>query len=463
MRARTLCRNVILVAIAGAAGVATVPVTNAAEGIAINTPFNEWRQAWTRLAKEGPIGSAFEVKVLKTYEATGPRVIDPKPGDLFVYINTGGQNWGLPTRPDETNTNEFSRVNVVDARTKKVLGSGEMRDAPGRLHTSAVSPDGRFAYVPAGNGDDAVLFKVDALTLEPLKMLDIGGTIHHIQVFQDRYLMIDTFSMKESTGSKKRAIMLLDPETDQIVGGIKSDDMGGNQYVAFTDPKQEFIYSLMEPLKGGAGSKEYMAGAIGGVNPYWVAKIDPKDWSVVAEYPYPGLRSDWIQFSADGNFMYVDGSVDDSISKIDLTTGEMVWRNYTGVGPYGIELSADGTQVWVTDKGESWKGHSGRTITVVDAEKGTWLDTIMHDGRGTDHLTLSPDGKEVWASANDSGALVVMNAADHSVTDRIYMPLYGDPHGVVFVAYGADGKGRVVADQGDFHGGIDPRNGKPLQ
>lgn len=426
------------------------------------TPFEEWSKDWQRRAKTGSLKSDFEVTVLKTYENTGPRIINPKPGDLLVYVNTGSQNWGPVTRPNEENTNEFSRVNVIDARSKKFLGSMAMTDAPGRSHTSAVSADGRYAYVPAARDDESVLFKVDALTLQPVKMLDVGGNIHHIQLFRDRYMLIDTFRMKESTGSIARAVFLLDPETDQIVSGISSDDLGGRIYTAWVGPKGEFIYLLMEPNEVTGTSAALHDGMLGAGAPFWVDKVDPDTWEVVREYPYPAYRSDWIQFSGDGKYMYVNGSLDDSVVKMDLETGQMVWRADVGTGPYGIEVTADDKEVWVADKGESWKRHKGRTITVVNAEDGEYMDTIVYGGRGNDHLTLSPDGKEIWVTANDSGTVYVVDVATHQTIAEIPMPQFGDPHGVVFVYYDEAGKARVVADQGDFRGGTDPRNGRPL-
>lgn len=429
------------------------------------TPFEEWRQHWQRMAKTGSLKSEFEVIVEKTYEATGSRIIDPEPGDLLVYENTGNQNWGPVTRPNEENTNEYSRVNVIDARTKELLGTMEMTDKAGFNHTSAVSPDGRYAYVVGGgsygNPEEAVVWKVDALTLQPLKRLDLGGTVHHMQVFQDKYMLVDTFSTEEKLG-RTRVVFLLDPNTDQIVGGVRSEDLGGRIYTAWGGPEQEYIYLLMEPMEVTGTSAALHQGMLGSGAPFWVAKLDPDTWEVVQEYPYPAYRSNWIQFSADGKYMYVDGTLDDSVVKIDLETGEMVWRADVGTGPYAIEVTADDKEVWVTDKGESWKRHKGRTITVVDAETGEYMDTIVYGGRGVDHLILSPDGKEIWASANDSGTVYVIDVATHQTIAEIPMPQFGDPHGLVFVYYDQDGKARVVADQGDFHGGIDPRNGRAL-
>ena len=77
--------------------------------------------------------------------------------------------------------------------------------------------DGYENYSPA-----ATLIKVDALTLQPIKALDIGGRIHHGQVFRD-VMLIDMFG--RAPGGL--AIMLLDPETDEILGGVKDSDLGG--------------------------------------------------------------------------------------------------------------------------------------------------------------------------------------------------------------------------------------------
>ena len=38
----------------------------------------------------------------------------------------------------------------------------------------------------------------------------------------------------------------------------------------------------------------------------------------------------------------------------------------------------------------------------------------------------------------------------------------GDPHGLVWAHYDEDGNARVVRDQGGFHNGVNPAEGKPL-
>ena len=135
----------------------------------------------------------------------------------------------------------------------------------GAVHTTVTSPDGRYVYIvgprPSGQqeltgggidpsrpawvgrlGTSATLIKVDALTLQPIAQIDIGGRLHHGQVFRD-YVLLDMFGRDQGG----LALMLLDPDTDEIVGGILDRDLGGYAYTVWSDPDYEYIYALMEP------------------------------------------------------------------------------------------------------------------------------------------------------------------------------------------------------------------------
>ena len=132
--------------------------------------------------------------------------------------------------------------------------------------------------------------------------------------------------------------MLLDAETDKIIGGVRDEDLGGSSYTAFTD--DDFIYVLMEPVgyashrsTGMAGAQNIYRGVITTMKPFWVAKIDPDTWEVVQEYPYPGFRGDWIVIDAAKKFMYITAGGNSMLSKINLETGEIVWNSGTGISP----------------------------------------------------------------------------------------------------------------------------------
>ena len=176
------------------------------------------------------------------------------------------------------------------------------------------------------------MLKVDALTLQPIKQLDVGGRTHHAQIFQDKYLLIDTFIA--SPGGLD--VFLFDPETDQIIGGVRSEDLGGSSYTAYTD--NEFIYILMQPGNDGGmldGAARVASGQATTSLPYWVSKLDPETWEVVAEYPYSGFRGDWIIIDSDSDYLYVPAAGSANVSKINNSTGAIEWSTPTGIGPYG--------------------------------------------------------------------------------------------------------------------------------
>ena len=443
--------------------------------------FDTVLEDWTRHAKTGSLKRDYDVRVLATYEP-GEQVFFPEAGELYFYENVGTN---ARRAPPGTTTAKSTSVVVGNARTKEIIASREMpRELRGAVHTTVLSPDGQYIYIigpsgqaPSPMGDaqtggegrrrqggpgsilrtPATLLKVDALTLQPIKQLAVGGRTHHAQIFQDKYLLIDTF-ISDPDGLD---VFLFDPETDEIIGGIRSEDLGGSNYTAYTD--DEFIYILMQP--GGDG------GAIGGANgiasgsltvlrPYWVTKIDPTNWEVVAEYPYSGYRGDWIIIDSKSENIYIPASGSSNVTKINTGTGAVEWSAATGTGPYGGTLTADEKEIWISNKGEA-TGAIGRTLTIVDTASGRPMETVF-SGYMSDHVLLAPNGKEMWVTSNGEGRIYVFDAATREQIKVIDMPGRGDPHGLVWVKYDDDGNARVVRDQGGFHNGVNPAEGKPL-
>jgi len=408
---------------------------------------------WQKRSKDGSLKREYQSRIVAEYDA-GEQVFFPEAGGLYFYENTGvSTRRGGVTVVDRINTNQ---VVVGDAITREIITSKlipeEMR---GSMHTTVLSPDGRYVYMvgppisasegetvegggaPPGLRGSASLLKIDALTLEPVKQIAIGGRLHHGQVFQDKYLLLDTF-VAEPDGLN---VFLYDPEKDEVIGGIRASDLGGVNYTAYTD--NEFIYILMQPppVEGfPGGARDLVVGAATALRPFWVAKLDPETWEVIDEYPHQGYRGDWITIDSAGEHIYVP-TASSTISKISTETGETLWAAPTGVGPYAATLNADESEIWIANKGES-SGAIGRTITVVDANNGRGIATLF-SGYMSDHVLLSPNGKEMWATSNGEGRIYVYDAE-------------------VWVKYDDDGVPAVVRDQGGFHNGINPAAGNPL-
>ena len=451
------------------------------QGISVIEDQDEALSNWQRRAQTGNIMRTFQSQVVATWDPGEPK-FEPEPGKVYFYENTGAN------RPPgyEQDREPSTSVVVGDAATKEVIASyqfpPELRTS---MHTTAVTPDGRYVYIPGprpllegetqqttsgtqlryaipGLDSSATIIKADALTLQPVEQVVVGGRMHHAQVFQDRYMLVDTFG-REDDGLD---VFLMDPETNEIIGGVRDEELGGSTYTAFTD--NELIYILMEPAGYGSSTAggylaalRYNHGEYTALRSFWVAVLDPETWEVVREYPYRGFRSSWITIDSASEYMYVPASANAYVNKINLATGATTWTTPTGPGPYGATLTADESELWVADKGET-TGMFGRTLTVVDVVTGRPISTLF-GGYQIDHVLLSPNGREVWGTSNTDGQIYVWDTETREQTHVIDMPNFGDTHGLVFVWYDDDGVARVVRDQGGFHGGINPTLGQPLE
>ena len=448
--------------------------------------FNTVISDWQRRSATGNIMHTYDIRSVRTYDAGAPK-FTPEPGKVYFYEATGaGQpaQLGFPNSVSGSSSMtdpglyEEGSVQIVvgDAATKEIIDyyrfPASMRAS---VHSTAVTPDGRYVYVigprPSFAGTEdrevggldspATLIKADALTLQPVEQLVIGGRMHHAQIFQDRYMLVDTFA-RDTDGLD---VFLMDPETDEVIGGVRDEELGGVSYTSFTD--DEFIYILMQPGGYGASSisayiaaSQYNRGQFATMRPFWVAKVDPESWEVVQEYPYPGFRANWIVIDSNQEYMYVPVGANSYVNKIDLGTGEIAWTTPTGIGPYGAALNADESEIWVADKGET-TGMFGRTMTVINTERGSAVETVF-SGYQVDHVLLAPNGREMWGTSNADGRIYVFDTQARIQTHAIDMPNFGDAHGLVFVWYDDDLVPHVVRDQGGFHSGINPARGNPL-
>lgn len=423
--------------------------------------------SWERRANEGSLKSHYDTRITATFDAGEPK-FTPEANHTYFYENIGTN--AKPAVLHEGYIPPLSnRVVVGDAQTKEVIASylfpAELRNA---VHTSVMSPDGKYAYIvgPRELGPDGIpdpagaqtIIKVDAVTLQPVKQITVGGRLHHGQIFQEKYLLLDMFN-RDPNGL---AVMLYDPSTDTVVGGAKDIDLGGMVYTAWTD--NEFIYALMEPAGYGPGratgaraAANLYQGTLMALRPFWMAKIDPETWEVVKEYPLPGYRGTWGTIDSKKQFIYVTMSGSSNVTKINIETGAVVWTSATGPGPFGSTLTANEEEIWVASKGEGM-GEFGRTITVLETGTGRILATLFA-AYEMDHVLLSPNGKEIWATSNGEGRILVYDTATREQTHVIDMPEYGDAHGLIWVHYDSEGRSRVVRDQGGFHGGVNPVTG----
>jgi len=430
--------------------------------------FSDLQANWTRRANEGSLLSHYASRTVQTWDAGEPK-FEPQPGKTYFYENTGSGS-SPKVLYEGYVPPEGNQLIVGDAETYEVIATymqpAELRAA---VHTTVMSPDGKYAYVTGPREPDPsqsespvgswTMLKIDAVTLQHVAQVTVGARLHHGQIFRDM-ILLDWF---QRDPDQDFGFSLYDSKTDKTVGGIRDADMGGYFYNVWTDKDYEYIYAIMEPAGYAPGRNTGMeaarllySGDLLTTRPFWIAKIDPDTWEVVAEFPVPGFRPNWaVVDSAKENIYTVMTS--SNAAKMNLNTGEVVWTGGTGIAPYGGALNADETEFWTADKGEA-AHQMGRTVTVLDARLGNVLHTL-YGAYKSDHVLLAPNGKEMWTSSNAEGRLYVYDAESKELITKIDMPGNGDAHGLVWVNYDENGESRVVRDQGNFHGGISPADG----
>lgn len=229
-------------------------------------------------------------------------------------------------------------------------------------------------------------------------------------------------------------LWVLDPAQDNaVVGGMSRGDFSGNPYVAGPEVGK---YMYVTCPAATSALRENIEGTL--------AKINLETWKV--ETMVPVGDPIWPEPSLDGSICWVTMGGHNKVAKIDMVKNEVLEELATGPGPWGARLSYDGSKLYTADKGEAYGyGQQGITMSVFDTEYNI-ATNVVPIGKTTDHIILSPDGKELWCTSNADHSIFVVDAATEQVATVIPMPNDGDTHGSTFVAYTDDGSGGVKAE-----------------
>lgn len=418
---------------AAGAPAAVPPVVHSAQAVAQAPPAGLWARP--------SIGSSWEeyfgVELEATLNASGPRVLNPKPGQLYFYTNSG-TGWGA------TNTkNSVVIFDATDMKNWKHVATTNLSDeyaAGYSSHGASVSADGRWIYLQAMSNPQKPprLIIIDGFTLQPYKIYKStfgGNGGHHVNNFTGpdgrEYIMNVDFGWNFGGAGG----WVIDPKKDHaIVGGMHRLDLSGHPYVFTGDIQGKWMYATVPaPMSALRGKMEGM-----------LVKIDMQRWRVVGAVPI--LDPIWAEVTQDGKVAWVTEGDGQKVKKVDLEQMEVVEEVSTGPGPWGARLSCDESKLYVADKGESrGYGQQGRTMTVIDTRFNI-VTNVLPIGRTTDHVILSPDCKYVIANSNADHGLWIYDAETEKLVATVKIPNDGDPHGGTFVRWLSDGKGGVVGE-----------------
>jgi YVTN family beta-propeller protein len=118
-----------------------------------------------------------------------------------------------------------------------------------------------------------------------------------------------------------------------------------------------------------------------------------------------------LGYSPDHRTLVVVSIGSNSVAFIDTTTNAIKHITYVGRAPHEAFFTPDGTEVWVTVRGESY-------ISVLDAHDFTEKTRIAVPG-GPGMQIFSPDGKYGYVCSSFNPETVVITVADHQIVGRV--------------------------------------------
>jgi len=162
-----------------------------------------------------------------------------------------------------------------------------------------------------------------------------------------------------------------------------------------------------------AGVDSFYALTLSSEKEYRIPLLDPPAEPGGFSIPRGGFR---LALSPDHKFAFVTEEFVSQVEVIDLVNAKSVKQIPVGFAPLGIDISSDGSRVYVSTK--------DRTITILDGISQTWLDSISIDGIGIGRVVISPDGSKIYTAmemqtSTPSFPIVSIDVESKSVTQML--------------------------------------------
>jgi DNA-binding beta-propeller fold protein YncE len=124
-----------------------------------------------------------------------------------------------------------------------------------------------------------------------------------------------------------------------------------------------------------------------------------------------------LVLSKDRNTMYVPNRGSNSVSVLEaVSTGPPKWRvsaiAVPGKTPEGIDLSADGRELWTATRGDGG-------VSIIDVASRKVTQTLSLGMSDANRLKLTPDGRFALILDGGTGTLVVVDAPSRKEVKRI--------------------------------------------
>lgn len=304
--------------------------------------------------------------------------IDPVGFDVLKTIKTGPNPHEITITPDQklaylsNYAPPGNTISVIDLHAGKhiqQISTGEI----GRIHGTAMAPDGKFVYFTAGQTGYVV--EVDTKTNQVVRNIPTHGKISHmVYISPDGKFLLTANIVSEN-------ISVIDRKTGKLVKQIPAGK--GVEGMAFTPD----------------GKKLWALNQTGGT----ISIIDVGTWTPEETFTCEGMPVR-IKFTRDGSLALIANWIEEGkLTLIDTRTKKEIKRIPVGDYAIGVELSPDERFAFVgcedskkaealPDGSEQAEAHKTVSdgIHVIDLKKLQVVDVIKSG--------LGPDPMMIWYS-----------------------------------------------------------------
>jgi YVTN family beta-propeller protein len=262
-------------------------------------------------------------------------------------------------------------------------------------------------------GDDTLAI-VDAETLSIEALVGTGRNPHEVAVSPDH----QTAYVSDYGGARGNTVSVVDLETAERTAVW---DLGQNigPHGIWASPDGAHVWVTTET----SGTVTEIAVATGEVTRVWATDQRVSHQLV----PTPDSSKLYIANIGSGSVTVIDRR-DDSVVSIP-----------TGAGAEGIDVSADGAEVWVTNR-------AANTVSIIETATDTIIADFNSGGEFPIRAKFTTNGREVYVSNATSGDVAVFDARTRELLTTIDVGAV--PIGIVM---DADGSRAFIANtQDDF-------------
>jgi len=313
----------------------------------------------------------------------------------------------------------FWCVHLSAVQSNTVITTIAVGDTPTGI---AVTPNSLFAYVANNNNDG--LPNGDSVSVLNLTTNTLQETIHDSSFAEPYTVTINAAGTKAYvTNSNGTTVTIIDLATNTVIGTIGGFN-GPSGFAITPDGNHAYVNNY------GAGGQ---SGTISTVN-----VVDLNTNTIVGPTLTVGLAPAALAITPDGAYVYVicyqNGELGTGTISIIRTSDNSVQNNaITGFsGPFKIVMTPNGEFAYVTNFGSNNFSPVGTSVSVVSLSSNTIVDNIVL-GIQPSGIDITPDGSAVYVSnystiyngpgftllTSAQGTINIIGTQDNSVNSTI--------------------------------------------